>query len=139
MERTDFITNLYERLCALEKRYYEDIYTENNFVFLKSENEPIKKYSSYKNLFDSEFKNSFLKHLDSVGSERICRFLEIEKSKLQDLIEIDEKDLDGDGTPDRIDYDKNRNTLQTVADTNLVNNSYRKEHERTRDNDERER
>lgn len=131
--------DLYKELCELEKRYYEEIYSSDKLVFLKSEQEPEKKYSSYKDLFEDQYKDSFNQHLKDIGLNRLSQNLGVTSDSLQKAIKESELDIDGDGTPNRIDIDSQRNSVQTVSDLNIVGNSYTKDFERVRDREENER
>lgn len=131
--------NLYKELCELEKRYYEEIYSEDKMIFLKSDQEPEKKYSSYKDLFEDQYKDSFNQHLKDLGLNRLSQNIGVTSDSLQKAIKDSELDIDNDGTPDRIDIDSQRNSVQTVSDLNIVGNSYTKDFERVRDREENER
>lgn len=131
--------NLYKELCELEKRYYEEIYSKDKMIFLKSDQEPEKKYSSYKDLFEDQYKDSFNQHLKDLGLNRLSQNIGVTSDSLQKAIKDSELDIDNDGTPDRIDIDSQRNSVQTVSDLNIVGNSYIKDFERVRDREENER
>ncbi len=131
--------NLYKELCELEKRYYEEIYSKDKMIFLKSDQEPEKKYSSYKDLFEDQYKDSFNQHLKDLGLNRLSQNIGVTSDSLQKAIKDSELDIDNDGTPDRIDIDSQRNSVQTVSDLNIVGNSYTKDFERVRDREENER
>lgn len=131
--------NLYKELCELEKRYYEEIYSKDKMIFLKSDQEPEKKYSSYKDLFEDQYKDSFNQHLKDLGLNRLSQNIGVTSDFLQKAIKDSELDIDNDGTPDRIDIDSQRNSVQTVSDLNIVGNSYTKDFERVRDREENER
>lgn len=131
--------NLYKELCELEKRYYEEIYSKDKMIFLKSDQEPEKKYSSYKDLFEDQYKDSFNQHLKDLGLNRLSQNIGVTSDSLKKAIEDSELDIDNDGTPDRIDIDSQRNSVQTVSDLNIVGNSYTKDFERVRDREENER
>lgn len=134
-----FLKNLYKELCELEKRYYEEIYSKDKMIFLKSDQEPEKKYSSYKDLFEDQYKDSFNQHLKDLGLNRLSQNIGVTSDFLQKAIKDSELDIDNDGTPDRIDIDSQRNSVQTVSDLNIVGNSYTKDFERVRDREENER
>lgn len=131
--------DLYKELCELEKRYYEEIYSKDKMIFLKSDQEPEKKYSSYKDLFEDQYKDSFNQHLKDLGLNRLSQNIGVTSDSLQKAIKDSELDIDNDGTPDRIDIDSQRNSVQTVSDLNIVGNSYTKDFERVRDREENER
>lgn len=131
--------NLYKELCELEKRYYEEIYSKDKMIFLRSDQEPEKKYSSYKDLFEDQYKDSFNQHLKDLGLNRLSQNIGVTSDSLQKAIKDSELDIDNDGTPDRIDIDSQRNSVQTVSDLNIVGNSYTKDFERVRDREENER
>lgn len=154
-EGNDFeeITTLeesYKRLCDFEKHYYEkiDIKDDSSLEFyidenlyphsdndIHSTNEIFEttNYSSYKNLFNDNYRKSFLRNLNAMKYDSLEK--EIGKENLNQVIKRDnelnrqyqrvskEKDLDNDGIPDRIDIDDNRNSVQTVGDLSSTKNA----------------
>lgn len=149
----------YKTVCEFEKASYEKIYTdEHNQIVLeidkdhflslegineeeidKSFFEPMR-FPSYRRLFHDRYKNIFSRNIkaikpellkDEIGEENLMEVINQDKQLKERYLEnIREHDLDTDGIFDRIDIDDTRNSVQTVADLSLVNNSTDKETER---------
>lgn len=146
----------YKKLCDFEKNYCEVIYknSSGNIVYevdpaklaeLDNVNESALKeldfntveFPSYERLFESKYKQRFLKNIAAIQPAEIEKRLGLgtifqASKKDRELREqyaerIKERDLDNDGVPDRIDIDDSRNSVQTVADLNIVKNTPSKE------------
>ncbi|WP_230690653.1 hypothetical protein [Bacillus thuringiensis] len=102
-------------------------------------------YTSFKDLFEAQYKDSFLTSIESLDLKELDN--KLGAGTLETIIARDpiiriryeeitkERDLDNDGTPDRIDIDDTRNSVQTVGDLDKVKNSTNKETEE--DNEEK--
>lgn len=68
--------------------------------------------------------NDTLKYDENLSKDKLIEVLERELKHSKEKLEksIEEKDLDNDGIPDRIDIDDNRNEVQDVSDLSLVGN-----------------
>lgn len=136
----------FELLCRFEKKK-SDIFEENEglirFKGIKESTNELgeisstpyaKTFSSYKELFENEYKESFKQSIRSVDFEALKKELPNESLKkaflidteIKRLYDLKERDLDGDGVPDRIDIDDKNNAVQTVSDLSLVANSSNK-------------
>lgn len=131
------------KVCMFEKSHYEDIYMNENdeIIFLPDNNFPNENvliYDSFENLYEDEGFNERLSEdldnlliediTDTLGNETLNTVTKndiILKEKYLDSIKG--LDLDNDGTPDRIDSDKNRNSVQTQSDLSTVGNKTSKE------------
>lgn len=94
-------------------------------------------YTSFKDLFEEQYKKSFLTSIESLDLKEIDS--KVGEGTLDTIIATDpiiriryeeitrERDLDNDGTPDRIDIDDTKNSVQTVGDLDKVKNSTNKE------------
>ncbi|MED4455639.1 hypothetical protein [Metabacillus fastidiosus] len=138
----------YKKLCEFEQSYFEVIYKDSsgNIVYeidptklAELENIPeinLKDYDyntgefpSYEKLFESKYKQKFLKNIAAIEPKEIEKKLgreTLDQTARRDP-ELKEKDLDNDGVPDRIDINDNMNSIQTVADLNIVKNTTSKE------------
>ena len=154
----------YQKLCEFERNYCESVYedTSGSIIFtidpaklaeleniteneLKDLDFKTIEYPSYEKLFESEYKDKFLKNIAAISPNELEKRLgrgtldEATKRdrdlKLSYAESIKEVDLDNDGVPDRIDIDDTRNSVQTVADLNILNNATNKD--TSRDNDRR--
>lgn len=158
----DEIELAYKKLCEFEQHYSEIIYKDStgNIVYevdpnklaeleSLSEND-LKQYDfntiefpSYERLFESKYKQRFLKNIAAIqpreiekklGSETLNQATRRDRDLRERYLEsINERDLDNDGVPDRIDIDDTRNSVQTVSDLNIVNNATSKETGRDQD------
>ncbi|MFJ7954174.1 hypothetical protein ACIQZG_21980 [Lysinibacillus sp. NPDC096418] len=144
----------YQKLCEFEKNYCESIYQKANgsVVYkiepsLLAELENVKEsdlkeldfstveYPSYERLFESRYKEKFLKNVAAISSKQLEKKLGRETlvqainndKELKFPVNLKEVDLDNDGVPDRIDIDDSRNSVQTVADLNIIKNSTSKD------------
>ena len=124
------------RLAELENSEDNDL---KDLDFLTKENLDFQtaEFPSYKKLFEAKYKNRFLKNLSAINPN------ELQKKLGKDTLEVvakgdteikakyaentKEVDLDNDGVPDRIDIDDKKNSVQTVADLDIVKNSTSKE------------
>lgn len=164
----DDVELAYKKLCEFEQHYCEVI-TKNssgNILYdvdparlVELENIPendLKQYDfntiefpSYERLFESKYKQRFLKNIAAIQPKEIERRLgsdtlnyaikkdrDIRESYLQ---RIKERDLDIVGVPDRIDIDDMRNSVQTVSDLHIVDNMFSKESGREQDKRRKER
>lgn len=146
----------YKKLCEFERNHCEDISlnTEGSIIYkvdpsrlaeledicvtdLKDSEYIAFEYSSYEKLFESKYKERFLKNVAAISPK------ELEKKLGRDTLEqaarkdsevrsrynesIKERDLDNDGIPDRIDIDDSRNSVQTVADLNILKHTTSKD------------
>lgn len=146
----------YKKLCEFEQHYSEDIYKDSNGNIVydidparlaELENIPendLKQYDfntvefpSYERLFESKYKQRFLKNVAAIqpkeiekrlGSDTLDQTIKRER-ELRDsyLQRTKERDLDNDGVPDRIDIDDTRNSVQTTSDLGIVKNMASKE------------
>lgn len=146
----------YKKLCEFEQHYCEVLYKDSsgNIVYdidptrlAELENIPendLKQYDfntvefpSYERLFESKYKQRFLKNIAAIqpkeiekklGSETLDQVLKRDRDLRERYLEtIKERDLDSDGAPDRIDIDDTRNSVQTVSDLSIVKNTASKE------------
>ncbi|WP_260288974.1 hypothetical protein [Peribacillus aracenensis] len=152
----DNIELAYKKLCEFQQHYCEVIYKDSggNIVYdidparlAELENIPentLKQYDfntvefpSYERLFESKYKQRFLKNVAAIQPKEIEKRLgsdtldltikrdrELRDSYLQ---RTKERDLDNDGVPDRIDIDDTRNSVQTTSDLGIVKNMASKE------------
>ncbi|MCM3736510.1 hypothetical protein M3215_11905 [Bacillus cytotoxicus] len=137
----------YKTLCEFEKSFLEDFKEKNDGIieftsFDLKDNErgypsPSITYNSFKDLFEDQYKESFLTSIESLDLKELDNKLgagTLDTIMARDLIirtryeEVTkERDLDNDGTPDRIDIDDTKNSVQTVGDLDKVKNSTNKE------------
>lgn len=146
----------YKKLCEFEQHYCEVLYKDSsgNIVYdidptrlAELENIPendLKQYDfntvefpSYERLFESKYKQRFLKNIAAIqpkeiekklGSETLDQVLKRDRDLRERYLEtIKERDLDSDGAPDRIDIDDTRNSVQTVSDLSIAKNTASKE------------
>ncbi|PGA76441.1 hypothetical protein [Bacillus pseudomycoides] len=137
----------YRTLCEFEKSFLENIKEKDdgNIEFSSFDLEdkerkfPIQTitYTSFKDLFEEQYKDSFLTSIESLDLKEIDN--KLGGSTLDTVIARDtiiriryeeitkERDLDNDGTPDRIDIDDTKNSVQTIGDLDKVKNSTNKE------------
>lgn len=152
----------YQKLCAFEKSYFESIdksptgsivyeidatrlaelgsLTEND---LKDLDFSAVQFPSYQRLFEAKYKNRFLKNIAAISPNDLQKKLgrstieEVTKAdneiKVKYAESIREIDLDNDGVPDRIDIDDTKNSVQTVADLDIVKNLTSKETSKVQD------
>lgn len=147
---------VYQKLCEFEKNYCEDIYekSDGTIVYgidpgrlselenvpeseLKNTDFSTVEFPSYKELFESKYKSKFLKNIKAINPRELQKELGkdiLEKASKDDseiqkgyARSIKELDLDNDGVPDRIDIDDTKNSVQTVADLDIVKNLTSKE------------
>ncbi|MED0983107.1 hypothetical protein P4T48_27495 [Bacillus paramycoides] len=145
----------YRTLCEFEKSFLENFKEKDNgnieFTSFDLEDKerkvPIQSitYTSFKDLFEEQYKDSFLTSIESLDLNELDN--KLGAGTLETIIARDpiiriryeeitkERDLDNDGTPDRIDIDDTRNSVQTVGDLDKVKNSTNKETEE--DNEEK--
>ncbi|HDR7737537.1 MULTISPECIES: NADH dehydrogenase [Bacillus] len=145
----------YRTLCEFEKSFLENFKEKDNgnieFTSFDLEDKerkvPIQSitYTSFKDLFEAQYKDSFLTSIESLDLKELDN--KLGAGTLETIIARDpiiriryeeitkERDLDNDGTPDRIDIDDTRNSVQTVGDLDKVKNSTNKETEE--DNEEK--
>ncbi|WP_257209212.1 hypothetical protein [Bacillus toyonensis] len=102
-------------------------------------------YTFFKDLFENQYKESCLTSIKSLDLKEINS--KIGTGTLDTIMAKDpiiriryeeitrERDLDNDGTPDRIDIDDTKNSVQTVGDLDKVKSSTNKETEE--DNEEK--
>ena len=114
-------------------------------------NDDFEIYTSYKDLWENNFKNDFIEIFEDNTLDEINEVFN-SKPKLLDKLysqnpevkkeflkakeyekSIEEKDLDNDGIPDRIDIDDNRNEVQNVSDLSLVGNRTSKSSEKDKE------
>ncbi len=146
----------YKKLCEFEQHYCEVIYKDSggNIVYdidptrlAELENIPendLKQYDfntvefpSYERLFESKYKQRFLKNIAAIqpreiekklGSDTLDQAVRRDRDLRESYLQrTKERDLDNDGVPDRIDIDDTRNSVQTVSDLNIVKNMASKE------------
>ncbi|PFZ93696.1 hypothetical protein COL70_08745 [Bacillus pseudomycoides] len=137
----------YRTLCEFEKSFLENIKEKDdgNIEFSSFDLEdkerkfPIQTitYTSFKDLFEEQYKDSFLTSIESLDLKEIDN--KLGGGTLDTVIDRDtiiriryeeitkERDLDNDGTPDRIDIDDTKNSVQTIGDLDKVKNSTNKE------------
>lgn len=137
----------YKTLCEFEKSFLENFIEKDNgnIEFSSFDLEDIIRkfptqsitYNSYKDLFEKQYKNSFLTSMESLELKEINNKLgagtldtiiakdPIIRIRYEEMIK--EQDLDNDGAPDRIDIDDTKNSVQTVGDLDKVKNSTNKE------------
>ncbi|MGG5373454.1 hypothetical protein [Enterococcus sp. AZ196] len=110
-------------------------------------------FESYELLFDVVYKDRFIDSLNSIESENLIEYFgqenfdyllendsilqeKYDKVGLEERRILEEKilrernkerDLDNDGSPDRIDIDDNRNAVQLISDLDIVKNGTSKE------------
>ncbi|MDA2074204.1 hypothetical protein PDM84_29635 [Bacillus cereus] len=145
----------YRTLCEFEKSFLENFKEKNdgNIEFSSFNLEDKERmfpsqvitYTSFKELFEEQYKESFLTSIESLDLKEIDTKLgpgtldtimakdPIIRMRYEEITK--ERDLDNDGTPDRIDIDDTKNSVQTVGDLDKVKNSTNKEIEE--DNDEK--
>ena len=146
----------YKTLCEFEKSFLEDFkkIDDGNIEFSSFNLEDKERmtptqtstYASFKDLFDAQYKESFLTSIESLDLKEIDNKLgagTLDTIMARDtMIRIryeeitKERDLDNDGTPDRIDIDDTKNSVQTVGDLDRVKNSTNKETEEENEENE---
>ena len=157
----DFIHDFeYKSLVNHQLKHFQEV-KEQNFppfekVVYKSDienDDKVKTYSNYKDLWEEEFRNSFTNELNNFPIEDLSRneFLaetnpnlierlgknydEIENKVksvnrvMETKINHSNKDLDNDGIVDWLDYDDNRSNVQTVDDVNKLGSGTNKNQE----------
>lgn len=146
----------YKTLCEFEKSFLEDFkkIDDGNIEFSSFNLEDKERtiptqsitYASFKDLFDAQYKESFLTSIESLDLKEIDN--KLGAGTLDTIIARDtmiriryeeitkERDLDNDGTPDRIDIDDTKNSVQTVGDLDRVKNSTNKETEEENEENE---
>ncbi|BCD32832.1 hypothetical protein BC30102_p247 (plasmid) [Bacillus cereus] len=137
----------YKKLCKFEKSFLETFKEKDdgNIEFSSFNLEDKERmfptqsitYTSFKDLFEEQYKKSFLTSIESLDLKEIDS--KVGEGTLDTIIATDpiiriryeeitrERDLDNDGTPDRIDIDDTKNSVQTVGDLDKVKNSTNKE------------
>ncbi|QWG92843.1 hypothetical protein [Bacillus mycoides] len=145
----------YRTLCEFEKSFLENFKEKDdgNIEFSsfnlddKERMFPTQSltYTSFKDLFEDQYKDAFLTSIESLDLKEIDNKLgpgtldtimardTIIRTRYEEITK--ERDLDNDGTPDRIDIDDTKNSVQTVGDLDKVKNSTNKETEE--DNEEK--
>ena len=146
----------YRNLCEFEKNYCESISVNSKGSVVYSI-DPVKlaelenisvddlkdldfstvEFPSYQKLFQEKYKNRFLKSIAAINpkelEKRLGRGTLVQASNkdrdinLRYADSIKELDLDNDGVPNRIDIDDTKNSVQTVADLNIVKNTTSKD------------
>ncbi|OQR53175.1 hypothetical protein [Bacillus sp. CDB3] len=146
----------YRTLCEFEKSFLEDFKEKDdgNIEFSsfnledKERTTPTQSitYTSFKDLFEDQYKEAFLTSIESLDLKEIDN--KLGAGTLQTIIARDtiirthyeeitkERDLDNDGTPDRIDIDDTKSSVQTVGDLDKVKNSTNKETEEENEENE---
>lgn len=136
--------NHYKNVCELLSSHYQIIeeIDNNHIIFIPDvdNNNNFQTYNSYTELYENEFSNELLEALDELyledlenelGEDTLSFISEKDSAFEKKYSEVSkEKDLDNDGTPDRIDYDDTRESIQTVADSDKVKNKGTKEQAR---------
>lgn len=146
----------FQTLCEFERNFCESIYQNQNGAIVYeidaarlSELENVAEinlkdldfssveYPSYQKLFEAKYKNKFLKNIAAISPKELYKklgpgTLEVVSKKDQEIKtryaeSVKEIDLDNDGVPDRIDIDDTKNSVQTVADLDIVKNTTNKE------------
>ncbi|MBG0964059.1 hypothetical protein [Bacillus sp. SRB1LM] len=147
----------YKNLCEFEKSFLEDFkeIDDGNIEFSSFNLEDKERiiptesftYTSFKDLFEAQYKESFLTSIESLDLKEIDNKLgagtldtimardTMIRTRYEEITK--ERDLDNDGTPDRIDIDDTKNSVQTVGDLDKVKNSTNKETEE--ENEEKKR
>ncbi len=145
----------YKTLCEFEKSFLENFKEKDdgNIEFSSFNLEDKERmfptqsitYTSFKDLFEEQYKDAFLTSIESLDLKEIDNKLgagtldtimardPIIRIRYEEITK--ERDLDNDGTPDRIDIDDTKNSVQTVGDLDKVKNSTNKETEE--DNEEK--
>ncbi|MEH7218790.1 hypothetical protein [Bacillus toyonensis] len=145
----------YRTLCEFEKSFLENFKEKDdgNIEFSSFNLEDKERmfptqlitYTSFKDLFEEQYKESFLISIESLDLKEIDS--KVGAGTLDTIMAKDsiiriryeeitrERDLDNDGTPDRIDIDDTKNSVQTVGDLDKVKSSTNKETEE--DNDDK--
>lgn len=146
----------YRNLCEFEKNYCENISVDSKGSIVYSI-DPVKlaeleniteddlkdldfstiEFPSYEKLFEEKYKGKFLKSVAAISPKELEKRLgrgTLDQAKKNDVDlnmnyteSIKEVDLDNDGLPDRIDIDDSKNSVQTVADLNIVKNTTSKD------------
>ncbi|MEN8648646.1 hypothetical protein ABFE25_29275 [Bacillus toyonensis] len=146
----------YKNLCEFEKSFLEDFKeTDHGNIEFSSFNLEDKErmiptetitYTSFKDLFEAQYKEAFLTSIESLDLKEIDN--KLGAGTLDTIIARDtmirtryeeitkERDLDNDGTPDRIDIDDTKNSVQTIGDLDKVKNSTNKETEEENEENE---
>lgn len=139
----------YKKLCGFEKSFLETFKEkeDGNIEFSSFNLEDKERmfptqsitYNSFKELFEEQYKEAFLTSIESLDLKEIDSKLgtnTLDTIMAKDPIiriryeEITrERDLDNDGTPDRIDIDDTKSSVQTVGDLDKVKSSTNKETE----------
>lgn len=135
--------NHYKKVCEFLSSHYQNIEINNDsllFVPDTDNNDTFQSYNTYSELYENEFSNELLEALDylyledlenELGKDTISFISANDSAFKKKYSEVSkEKDLDNDGTPDRIDYDDTRESIQTVADSDKVKNKGTKEQAR---------
>ncbi|MGH0882796.1 hypothetical protein [Bacillus paranthracis] len=139
----------YEKLCVFEKTFLQTFKEkEDGNIEFSSYNLEDKErmfppqsitYNSFKELFEEQYKEAFLTSIESLDLKEIDS--KLGTNTLDTIMAKDpiiriryeeirkERDLDNDGTPDRIDIDDTKNSVQTVGDLDKVKSSTNKETE----------
>ncbi|MGR5881004.1 hypothetical protein ACT7DC_02040 [Bacillus cereus] len=137
----------YQIVCEFEKSFLEHFKEQEDgkIAFFSFDLEDTNRqfptqsltYTSYKNLFEEQYKDAFLTSIASLDEKELRHTLgtgTLETMLAKDAIirmqyeEITkERDVDNDGTPDRIDIDDTKNAVQTVGDLNKIKNATSKE------------
>ncbi|PEI44658.1 hypothetical protein [Bacillus pseudomycoides] len=137
----------YRTLCEFEKSFLENFKEKDdgNIEFSsfdledKEKRFPIQSitYTSFKDLFEEVYKDSFLTSIESLDLKELDNKLgsatlntimardPIIRTRYEEITK--ERDLDNDGTPDRIDIDDTKNSVQSVGDLDKVKNATNKE------------
>lgn len=137
----------YRRLCEFEKSFFEKFKEKDDrsieFTSFDLEDKDRKfptqsiTYNSFEDLFEKQYKDAFLTSIESLDLKEMDN--KLGNGTLDSIVAKDtmiriryeeitkERDLDNDGTPDRIDIDDTKNSVQTVGNLDKVKGSTNKE------------
>lgn len=147
MMSADIAEASYKTVCAFEKSFLEHFKEKENghIVFFSFDLEDTDRqfptqsitYTSYQNLFEEQYKDAFLTSIEALDWKELHHTLgtgTLDTIMTQDATIrmhyeqiTKERDLDNDGTPDRIDIDDTNNAVQTIGDRDKVKNATNKE------------
>lgn len=147
MMSADIAEVSYKTVCAFEKSFLEHFKEKENghIVFFSFDLEDTDRqfptqsitYTSYQNLFEEQYKDAFLTSIEALDWKELHHTLgtgTLDTIMTQDATIrmhyeqiTKERDLDNDGTPDRIDIDDTNNAVQTIGDRDKVKNATNKE------------
>ncbi|MGE6618370.1 hypothetical protein [Bacillus mycoides] len=144
---TDITEASYKTVCAFEKSFLEHFEEKEDghiafFSFALEDTDrqfPTQSltYTSYQNLFEEQYIDSLLTSIETLDWKELHHTLgtgTLDTIMAQDATIrmhyeqiTKERDLDNDGTPDRIDIDDTNNAVQTIGDRDKVKNATNKE------------